>query len=48
MKTILFTKIGINRPIGEDKYEIASTDYEPGIKQADWLVTVGVKFGYKR
>jgi hypothetical protein len=48
MKTILFTTIGVNRPIGEDKYEIEGTDYTPGIKQADWLVTVGVKFGYKR
>ena len=42
---ILFTKIGTNRAIGSDKYKLQGIKYKPGIKQGDWLVSVGIKFG---
>lgn len=43
-KTIFFTKFGTNRPIGRDRYKIHDIKYNPGIKQADWLVSFGFKF----
>jgi hypothetical protein len=43
-KTIFFTKFGTNRPIGRDRYKIHGIKYNPGIKQADWLVSFGFKF----
>lgn len=39
----LFTKFGLNQPIGKDKYSIAGISYQPDIKQADWLISVGFK-----
>lgn len=42
--TYLFTKIGINESIGKNKYSIAGIDYQPDIKQGDWLVSIGFKF----
>lgn len=46
--TILFVKGGTNQPFKKDTYKIESYTYNPGIKQADWLVTVGFKFASKR
>lgn len=43
-KTIFFTKFGTNRPIGRDRYKIHGIKYNPGIKQADWLISFGFKF----
>lgn len=43
--TYLFTKFGSNRPVWADRYKIEGFKYNPGIKQGDWLVTVGLKFG---
>ena len=42
---VLFTKIGTKRPIGRDKYKIEDIKYNPGIKQADWVVSLGIKLG---
>ena len=42
--TYLFTKFGSNRPVWADKYKIEGFEYNPGIKQGDWLLTIGFKF----
>jgi len=48
-KTILFLKAGVNRPFKADKYKSDGIpDYQPHIKQGDWLLTVGFKFATKR
>jgi hypothetical protein len=47
-KTILFIKAGTNRPFGKDKYKHNDIpDYQPDIKQGDWMITVGFKFANK-
>ena len=46
-KTILFVKGGTSQPFKKDKYTIEGHTYDPGVKQADWLVTVGFKFAGK-
>ncbi|MFT3681371.1 MAG: hypothetical protein QM791_13925 [Ferruginibacter sp.] len=40
---ILFTKVGTNRPVGKDAYDIKGVDYKPNIKQADWFIGFGIK-----
>jgi hypothetical protein len=47
-KAILFIKIGTNRPFGEETFKIEDIKYGPGIKQGDWLATIGFKFGSKQ
>jgi hypothetical protein len=47
-KTILFVKGGTSQPFKRDKYKIEGYTYDPGVKQADWLVTVGFKFAAKK
>jgi hypothetical protein len=46
-KTILFIKGGTNQPFKKDTYKIEGYRYDPGIRQADWLVTVGLKLATK-
>lgn len=45
---IVFTKVGTNSAIGKEVYKDEGIRYEPGIKQGDWLVTVGFKFAGRR
>ena len=48
-KTILFVKAGANKPFGTDVYKSDDIpNYKPGIKQGNWLLTVGFKFANKR
>lgn len=44
---ILFIKAGVNRPVWEDRYSSNGLTYKPGIKQGDWVITAGIKFGNK-
>lgn len=41
---IIFTKGGVNRPIGTDKYKINGAHYQPNIRHGVWGVSLGVKF----
>lgn len=44
-RSILFIKAGMNRPVGKDKYRHADLpEYKAGIKQGDYMITVGFKF----
>lgn len=48
-KSIVFIKGGINRPTWKDKYSGSGIKrYDPGIKQGDWMVSIGVKLVDKR
>src|SRR5579871_1163828 len=42
--TILFLKAGTNRALWEDAYKIENIKYKPGTRQADWIISVGIKF----
>jgi len=42
-KTILFIKAGMTRPFKETSYKIEGMRFKPGIRQADWMITVGFK-----
>lgn len=46
--TTLFAKIGVNRPIGIDKYKIEGIKYSPGIKQGILVISFGIKFLNKK
>lgn len=47
-RNILFIKGGMNRPMWKDKFSIGELpDYNAGIKQGQWIITVGMKFGSK-
>jgi opacity protein-like surface antigen len=47
-KTILFIKAGVNQPFKKDIYKSDDIpNYRPGIKQGDWLITIGFKFANK-
>lgn len=45
---ILFIKAATNRPIWSDSYKIDNIKYNPEMKQADWLFSVGIKFIKRR
>ena len=48
-KTIFFIKADVNKPIKIDTYKSDGIpDYKPEIKQGDWLLSLGIKFGNKR
>jgi hypothetical protein len=48
-KTIFFIKGGVNKPFKIDSYKSKGIDdFKPEIKQGDWLISVGIKFGNKR
>jgi hypothetical protein len=48
-KTIVFIKAGVNKPFKMDTYKSEGIpDYNPQIKQGDWLLSIGFKFGNKR
>jgi hypothetical protein len=47
-RNILFIKGGMNRPMWKDKFSVGELpDYNAGIKQGQWIITVGMKFGSK-
>jgi hypothetical protein len=47
-RNILFIKGGMNRPMWKDKFTIGELpNYNAGIKQGQWIITVGMKFGNK-
>ncbi len=39
-----FTKVATSSAFGKNNYKIHSVKYDPGIKQGDWLVGIGIKF----
>jgi hypothetical protein len=48
-RNMLFIKGGMNRPMWKDKFNIGDLpDYNAGIKQGQWIITVGFKFGTKQ
>lgn len=47
-RNMLFIKAGMNRPMWKDKFSIGELpNYNAGIKQGQWIITVGFKFGTK-
>lgn len=47
-RSIFFTKIAMDNPIGEDKYKKQNIDYKPGIRHGDWLISLGLKMVFSR
>jgi hypothetical protein len=47
-RNMLFIKGGMNRPMWKDKFSVGDLpDYNAGIKQGQWIITVGMKFASK-
>ncbi|MBS1565536.1 MAG: hypothetical protein JST39_14195 [Bacteroidetes bacterium] len=45
--SFVFVKGGIANRFGKETYRINGVKYRPGIKQGDWVITVGFKFATK-
>lgn len=41
---MLFTKAGMQRVLGPERFKIDGVKYDPGIRYGDWMVTMGFKF----